>query len=305
MSLHPACLVARLPALEARLQELCHTAVPLHPVSSFPLALIEGSHASLSALCRCVQTASGLPPAEAEALILERAKRTAYGVVLRGTDVCESVDELCYWVWEGEETTQPACILAERKRLGTAIRKLHFAIQHIKRTEDRESEAAGIQAVLDDYQTANEKWTACKQRSCKRIREEERNSTEVKKPKITPRISLEGTSLLRYFSAENRDAQTVSVPLPLFNHFQSKQPSKPFTLPADSPAPDGDWQHYFKCEIRSFKPSSKVLISLHGTPLQFQSYKPRQLVAGRLRRYPFTRYEWVDYEAESEQVRAT
>lgn len=305
MSLHPACLVSRLPALEARLQELCHTAVPLHPVPSFPLDLIEGSHASLSSLCRCIQNARGLSLKEAETLVLEKAKRTPYGVIRTNTDLCESQDELCYWVWEAEETTQPTCILAERKLLGTTIRKLYFVIQHIKRiTEASGSEAAGIQAALDDYQTANEKWTAYRQRFCKRSREEER-TTEVKKPKITPRISLEGTSLLRYFSAASKDPNAVLAPLPLFNHFLSKQPPKPFALPVESPVPGGDWQHYLKCEIRTLKPPSKVLVSLYGTPLQFQIHRPRQSIEGRLSRNPFVKYAWVDYEAESEQVRGT
>jgi hypothetical protein len=161
-----------------------------------------------------------------------------------------------------------------------------------------------MQEALDEYQAANQKWASFKQRSSKRSREEEKSSSEAKKPKITPRISFEGTSLLSYFSAESRKELGIStVPLPLFNYFHSKEPPIPFLLPADSPAPGGDWRLYLKREIRHVKPSSKVLNCLHGTPLQFQLYRPREPPAGKLRRNPFARYSWVDYEAESEQVR--
>ena len=303
MSLHPACLVSRLPTLEARLQELCRTPVPLRSVSTFPLNLIEGSQDSLSSLCRRIQAHTELSLNEAGTIVLEQAKRTAYGVILPGTDVCESQEELCYWVWEGEETTQPTSVLTERKLIGTVIRKLHFAIQRIKRLAEG-NETVAMQEALEEYQAANQKWASFKQRSCKRSREEEKSSSEAKKPKITPRISLEGTSLLSYFSAEGRKEWGIStIPLPLFNYFHSKEPPAPFLLPADSPAPGGDWHLYLKSETRHVKAPSKVLNCLYGTPLQFQLYRPREPHTGKLRRNPFVRYSWVDYDAESEQVR--
>ena len=295
MALHPTCLAARVPSLEVRLQELCHTPVPVLVPVTFPWSLVEGCQDPLSTLSQRIQHVTGESLLSIQTRICQRAWRTAYGVFPTGSS-SESTDELCYWVWETEDI-QPQPIVLERKLIGTAIRKLHYAIQKIK---ENSTEA---QAALEEYHTVNEKLTALKRSSLKRSRVvQDKAFSEEKKPKITPNISLEGKSLIQFFTPQSKAAAwQTAIPLPLFNYFPVKPHPKPFAFLQPSPPVNGDWRPYFKHEVRRIRAPKHTLISISGTPLQYQTYKMREVCPVSLRRNPFFRYPCLDYEAESEE----